>query len=322
MAYGEEMAELGYDADTEARAADEAAAAERAAQEAENQALLRELMNQRMTQGLGENPTGNGQMAYTGPWSGYAGPMRQDDVPSFQAGADIPVFYGAKNPMESITMSPGTEMARQEMVRQQPVGQGNMGQIMDLIQGMKGVPDQLKAQLLSQRFPGVFEKPMTQLENQKALAQFNYNLRSDEREDRAEDRKDRQQDRKLRLKDMELRTDALIADREARHRIPIKDAKLAMKRAFEAGERDPIKLAILAKGMGYQYGGGTSNAGLSRVAGTGFEPNLMVPPMRTGRNANAKAKLTDRKIAKQFLDSAGGDIARAKEMAAALGWEF
>lgn len=65
--------------------------------------LLTNLVSQDMTRGLGITP--QGQPNFSGPVAGYAGPLRPSDVPSFEAGADIPVYNGSK-------LSPGTEQAR------------------------------------------------------------------------------------------------------------------------------------------------------------------------------------------------------------------
>lgn len=70
--------------------------------------VLRNLVQQQMTQGLSVMPTSANPMGgptYSGPVAGYAGALRPSDVPTNTAGADIPVYNGAK-------LSPQTMQAR------------------------------------------------------------------------------------------------------------------------------------------------------------------------------------------------------------------
>ena len=67
-----------------------------------------------MTQGLGVDE--QGRAGFSGPVAGYAGPLRPGDVPSFEAGANIPVYNGGP---QGMTISPQTYQAREELVRQQ-----------------------------------------------------------------------------------------------------------------------------------------------------------------------------------------------------------
>lgn len=119
--------------------------------------LYGQLINRGMDLGLSPtNPDIGGhqdQPTYAGPVAGYSGPLRPSDVPSNEATANIPVYYGGR---QGITISPGTQQGRIEALRE-----SMPPHVLDLLGVMpKGLESRSEAGLLNNLSPGMVpEKP-------------------------------------------------------------------------------------------------------------------------------------------------------------------
>lgn len=292
----------------------------------EQNPLFEALANQGMTRGLGINDGSIAQIAgrpeFSGPQAGYAGPLRPSDVPLQRAVAPMP--HADADKVDVMGTMGGVSLGGTGPVK-------NVKQLMEMLPALKDVPKDI-LEVLMGKLTGI-DPNANRLARDKDLATFKHELDAPERAGKAADRQVTQE----RLKnDSENREE----DRRTRRHIPMKDARQRMIDAYEAGERDPVKLAEHANGMGYKYGGGTSNTVLGIGTDQGYEPRLLLregaqypqqgaqaPQGATQPQALPKApkpgtKLTDRALAKQFLDAAGGDIKRAEAAARAQGWLF
>jgi hypothetical protein len=280
-------------------------------QQQEQQALLQALAQQQMTRGLGQDPQGN--MSYTGGVSGYDGPTRPSDVP-FKT---LPIM--------------GTPQQANQQQRFQGAEQGigglggEVGRIAQLAHQMSqlGLPPKVQEAILEGAFPSIGNR---KLEQRKQELQFRHDLMQPERDAKHDEIAQR-------LKEAERKATELERDRDSKNRVSEKNAMARLTEAFEAGERDPKKLAQIAKDMGWEYKGGTSEStGFMGMGGRTLNPRIGPVQTPSGRSesqgsALPKApkpgtKLTDRALAKAFLDAAGGDIKRAEAAAKAQGWEF
>lgn len=228
--------------------------------------LLQALVAAGMTQGLSNDPVRG--LGFSGPVAGYAGPVRPSDVPiEDQVG----------------------QLGRTEALRGTSLGGsgplGNVGQLMDLASGLKGVPKEVLEALMG-RLTGI-DPQAQEMARQKELLQFKHGLGGDDRAERLDVMRQR-------IEAMMQNQQAQRALAESKNRLPLKDARQSLIDAWNSGIRDPQALAQIAQDQGYSYGGGSSETVLGVPTGRDFQPRLGVrqPEVKQGAQPQAKAKPT------------------------------
>ncbi len=277
--------------------------------QASNEDLLATLLQASMSRGLGLNDMG--QVNFSGPVAGYSGPLNQNDIPSLQASADIPVYYGETKPGEGIHVSPATQQARVQNIMQQQIPgmtgpATSLEQLIPLVQSLKGLDDNTQAAILSKLgVAGIGSVGDPVLERQKALAQFQHGLN-------APDRQTAQMMAMARLREAMNSAAERQRQWEEKNRIPYNAMIEQLKNAREAGVTDPTALGERARAGGWYYQGGTTDV---NPFSSDFSPRIGTTPVYqapSGPTAPARpmAPATQSKTPMASAQPAPGDRVR------------
>jgi hypothetical protein len=207
-------------------------------------------------------------------------------------------------------------MDRLNQVRDMPGmgGMSDMGQIMDIMAGLKGMPQDILEPLLG-KLMGV--DPLAQT---KDLETFKHGLGAEERK-----QKQASLDQNRELMGQQREQNRLL--RESMNRVPHKTALEAVAEAYASGITDPVALNEIATQLGWQYGGGTierpSFLGIG-IPGTSGE---LLPRLGPIQPASPYVKATDKQKSQSMMQPPGQSvpqsreqvISRAKELAAKAG---
>ena len=307
--------------------------------------LLATLLAQHMTRGLDTNPQNigghQGQPMFSGPVGGYAGPLRQSDIPQSRIATTMKPEEASALDLARGTQFPG-------------MGPGaDLERIAAIMGSIKGLHEDAQNALLTKM--GFGDIADSKLNKEKDLATFRYGLGASDRASAEADRKARLLATLQALKERQMQFDLT-------RRVPLGDAekRLAEFYAASADNRSPEKLAAEAQRMGYSYLGGVSDrtmlpagydspnfkprlgpmtatrdplqdmimqqlqsnpnatpAAPSKAGGTASAPQV---PVDQGKSTASKPGLS-REQKSAFLKAAGNDIAKAKKMAADAGFD-
>jgi hypothetical protein len=230
--------------------------------------------------------------------------MRQADVP-FDVGP-IPQM----KPQEAFMMD------RLNQVRDMP-GMGamsDMGQIMDLMAGLKGMPQDVLEPLLG-KLMGV--DPLAQ---KKDLETFKHGLG-------AEERKQKQASLDQNRDILATQREQNRLARESLNRVPYAKAIENMVNAYASGIEDPVALNEIANQMGWAYTGGTTSRPSVAGMAVPFSARTLNPRLGPMRPASPYVKATDKQKSQAMMQPKGQSvpqgkeqvISRAKELAAKAG---
>jgi len=229
---------------------------------------------------------------------GYAGPTRPDE----RSGA-----IG-----QTMTPAETKQLDEERRIRglPSPTG-GTFGELQDILQGLKGLPEQVRMQLLAERFPNikVGNEGETKLNQQKELARFKAELAKPAQEAKLDER----------LRAAQERVDAL----QARQHVPFAQAQKTLKAMADSGVSQEVMAAALAN-MNLGQAGEIEPGALGKLRGKSAMPIVGVKGAKT-QVALPKAPTPGAKLpavlAQRYVAAAGGDKARAIKAARADGWD-